>query len=59
MTESKILSIRIFLVKITLKIRQEKYLLRILFLKLILGKYLNGEKIIGSFYEKKLLLSIL
>ena len=59
MTESKILSIRIFLVKVTLKIRQEKYLLRILFLKLTLGKYLNGEKIIGSFYEKKLLLSIL
>ena len=37
MIESKSKSIRIFLVKVTLKIGQEKYLLLILFWKLILG----------------------
>ena len=36
MIESELLSVRIFLLKITLKIGQEKYLLLILFLKLIL-----------------------
>ena len=63
MIKQELLSIRIFLVKIVLKIEQEKYLLSILFRKLILGNYkikdLNGEKIIGSFYEKELLRSIL
>ena len=52
------------LVKATLETGQEKYLLLILFYfsknhwtyKI---KDLNGEKIIGSFYEKKLLRSIL
>ena len=37
MIESELLSIRIFLVKVTLKIGQEKYLLSIIFWKLILG----------------------
>ena len=37
MTESKLLRKRIFLVKVTLIISQEKYLLLILLLKLILG----------------------
>ena len=37
MIESELLSIRIFLVKVTLKIGQEKYLLLILSWKLILG----------------------
>ena len=37
MIELELLSIKIFLVKVTLKIGQEKYLLSILFLKLILG----------------------
>ena len=37
MTQSELLSIRIFLVKVTIKIGQEKYLLLILFWKLILG----------------------
>ena len=37
MIESELLSIKIFLVKVTLKISQEKYLLLILFWKLILG----------------------
>ena len=37
MIELELLSIRIFLVKVTLKIRREKYLLSILFRKLILG----------------------
>ena len=36
MIESELLSIRIFLVKVTLKIGQQKYLLPILFSKLIL-----------------------
>ena len=35
MIESELLSIRVFLVKITLNIGQEKYLLLILFSKLI------------------------
>ena len=63
MIKQELLSIRIFLVKIVLKIEQEKYLLSILFRKLILGNYkikdLNGEKIIGSFYEKELRRSII
>ena len=53
--ESELLIIRIFLVKVTLKIGQEKYLLLILFSELILRlkvKDLKREKIIGSFYEK-------
>ena len=37
MAESEWISIRMFLVKVTLKIGQDKYLLPILFLKLILG----------------------
>ena len=37
MIEPEILSIRIFLVKVTLKIGQEKYLLSILFSKLTFG----------------------
>ena len=37
MKESELLSITIFLVKITLEIGQEKYLLSILFWKLISG----------------------
>ena len=37
MAESEWISIRMFLVKVTLKIGQEKYLLPILFWKLILG----------------------
>ena len=37
MTDSELLSIRLFLVKVTLKTGQEKYLLLILFWKLILG----------------------
>ena len=59
-TKSELLSIGIFLVKVTLKIGQEKYLLTIVCWKQILGstklKDLNGEKIFGSFYEKELLL---
>ena len=60
MIESGLLSIEIFLVKVTLKIGQEKYLLLIM-LKTNPWKYkikdLNGEKIILSLYEKELLLS--
>ena len=37
MIKSELLSIKIFLVKVTMKIGQEKYLLSILFWKLILG----------------------
>ena len=37
MIELELLSIRIFLVKVPLKIRREKYLLSILFRKLVLG----------------------
>ena len=64
MTESEWISIRMFLVKVTLKIGQEKYLLPILFWKLILGLmklkiYTKKKKKIWSFYEKELLLNIL
>ena len=58
--KAKLLSIRIFLVNFTLTIGQEKYLLSILFWKLILGNIklkIWTKKIIGSFYEKELLLS--
>ena len=57
MIESELLSIRIFLVKVTLKVGHEKYLFLILFGKLILWliKYSNGEKITGSLYKKELL----
>ena len=37
MVKSELLSIRIFLGKVTLKMGQEKYLLLILFWKLIIG----------------------
>ena len=53
--EWELLSIKIFLVKVILKIGQEKYLLSNLISNLTLGhkiKDLNVEKIIGSFYEK-------
>ena len=45
MIETELLNIKIFLVKVTLKNGQEKYLLSVLFCKLILG-IINGEKII-------------
>ena len=55
MIQSELLSIRIVSVKDALKIGHEKYLLSILFWKLILGfikiKSLNREKTIGRFYE--------
>ena len=51
MIELELLSIRIFLVKDTLKIGQEKYLLLILFPRTYKIKELNREKI-GRFYEK-------
>ena len=58
MIESELLSTRILLVKVTLKIGQDKYFLSIKTnpwtYKL---KGLNGEKIIGSFYGKEFLLS--
>ena len=61
MIELELPSIIISLVNVTVKIGQEKYLLSILFWKLIPGlmnlKDLNREKIIGSFYEKELPLS--
>ena len=60
MIKLELLSIRIK--KVILKIGQEKYLLLILFWKINPWTYkikdLNGEKIIESFYEKELLLSI-
>ena len=71
MIELELLSIRIFLVEVTLKIGQENYLLSLLLLLFIFIivlktnpwtyeiKDLNGEKTIGSFYEKELLLSII
>ena len=63
MIESDVSSIRIFLVKFTLKIGQNKHLLLVVFWNLILGfiklKIKTEKKIIGSFYEKQLLLSIL
>ena len=52
MIESELLSIKIFLVKVTLNIGQEKELLSILFWKLILGLF-KLKKILGSFYEKE------
>ena len=56
MIESELLSIRIFLVKVTLKIGEEEFF----FIDFVLktnpwtheAKVLSGEKIIGSFYEK-------
>ena len=56
MVELGLLSIKTSLVKVTLKMGQKKYLLSILFWKLIFGlvyklKDLNGEKIMGVFYE--------
>ena len=62
MIEPELQSIKIFLVKLTLKIDGEKYLLSIV-LKTNPWNYkikdLNREKIIGSFYKKELLLSTL
>ena len=62
MIEPELQSIKIFLVKFTLKIDGEKYLLSIV-LKTNPWNYkikdLNREKIIGSFYKKELLLSTL
>ena len=65
----ELLSIRIFLVKFKLNIGQEKYLLSILFWKKNFQTKTNPwsykiedfkkEKIIGSFYEKELLLRLL
>ena len=57
MIESEFLSIRIFLVNFTLKIGQEKYLLLIALKTNPWTKDINGEIIIGSFYEKELLRS--
>ena len=58
----RITKYKIFLGKVTLKIGQKKYLLLIV-LKVNPWSYiikdLNGEKIIGSFNQKELLLSIL
>ena len=63
MIQSELLSIRIFLIKVALKIVQEKYVIIDSILKTNLRTYkikeLNGEKIIGTFYEKEFLLSIL
>ena len=61
MIESKLLSIKVLLVKVTVKVGQEKFLLSILLRELILRlmKLKNRDKIIGSFYEKELLRSIL
>ena len=42
MIESELLSIRIFLAKVTLKIGADKYLLSILFWKLILGLIISN-----------------
>ena len=61
MTESELLSLRIFLVKVTLKTGQQKKVLMDSVLKTNLWTYeikdLNAEKIIISFYEKELLRS--
>ena len=61
MTESELLSLRIFLVKVTLKTGQQKKVLMDSVLKTNLWTYeikdLNTEKIIISFYEKELLRS--
>ena len=63
MLESELLSIRTNLVKFTLKIAQEKYLF-LLYISVLKTnpwtykiKDQKEEKIIGSFYEKELLLS--
>ena len=60
MTESELLSIRMFFVKVTLKIGQEIFIINSV-LKTNPWAYrikdLNGEKIVGSFYDKELLLS--
>ena len=60
MIKSELLSVRIFLVMVTLKNCQEKYYWKLI-VKTNLQNYkikdLNGENIIGSFYEKKLFLS--
>ena len=62
MIEPELQSIKTFLVKFTLKIDEEKYLLSIV-LRTNPWNYkikdLNREKIIGSFYKKELLLSTL
>ena len=59
MIEWELRSIRILLVKFIPKIGQEKYLLSILFWKLILGliilKILNGEKNNRKFLLKQIL----
>ena len=59
MIELELLSIRIFLVKVILKIGQEKYFLSILLWKLILGliKFKERKNMKMNFYEKELLLS--
>ena len=63
MTESELRSIKIFLVKLTLNIGQEKYFSIDSVLKTNPWTYkikdLNGEKIKGIFYEKEFMLSIL
>ena len=51
MIQLELISINIFLVRVTLTIDQDKYLLAILLWKIILGP----EKIIGSVHEKELL----
>ena len=62
MIEPELQSIKTFLVKFTLKIDEEKYLLSIV-LRTNPWNYkikdLNREKIIESFYKKELLLSTL
>ena len=55
MIESRLLSIRIFLVQVTVKIGKEKYLSLVLFWTYKI-KDLIGKKIIGSFHEKELVL---
>ena len=55
MIESRLLSIRIFLVQVTVKIGEEKYLSLVLFWTYKI-KDLIGKKIIGSFHEKELVL---
>ena len=56
--ELELLSMRIFLVKVTLKIGQEKYVLKTNFWTFKI-KDLIGEKIIEGFYTTELLQSIL
>ena len=56
--ELELLSMRIFLVKVTLKIGQEKYVLKTNLWTFKI-KDLIGEKIIESFYATELLRSIL